>query len=124
MKKAIIALSVFAFVFTFATTGSDAVAQEANSYAVVSPADQDPPKAEANKATAETKSACCDKTAQAKAASADCNTPCTDKAKSAKASADCNTPCTDKDKSAKASADCDSKKATTTTAAVVEPDVK
>ena len=124
MKRTIIALSVFAFVFTFATTSNDAVAAEVNTYAVASPADQDPPKAVAKKETAktsETKSACCDETAKAKTASADCKTPCTDKDKSAKASADCATPCNDK--SAKASADCDSKKGTIT-AAVVTPDVK
>ncbi len=125
MKRTIIALSVFAFVFTFATTGSDAVAAEANTYTVVSPADQDPPKTMSKKATAKTaekKSACCDETAKVSAKAADCNTPCTDKDKSAKAAADCNTPCNDK--SAKASTDCDSKKATTTTAAAVTPDVK
>lgn len=125
MKRTIIALSVFAFVFTFATTSNDAVAAEANTYTAVSPTHQDPPKAMAKKATAktaETKSACCDETAKAKTASADCKTPCTDKDKSAKASADCNTPCNDK--SVKASADCDSKKGTTTTAAAVTPDVK
>lgn len=122
MKKAIIALSVFAFVFTFATTSSDAVAAEANVYTVTH---QDPPKTVAKKEAAkasEAKSACCDKTAKATTKSGDCNTPCTDKEKSAKASTDCNTPCNDK--SAKASADCDSKKATTTTAAAVTPDVK
>lgn len=123
MKKAIIALSVFAFVFTFATTSNDAVAAETNTYTAVSPTHQDPPKTVAKKEaskTAETKSACCDETAKASAKAADCKTPCTDK--SAKASADCNTPCNDK--SAKASADCDSKKGTTTAAAAVTPDVK
>ena len=125
MKRTIIALSVFAFVFTFSTTSIDAVAAEANTYTVASPADQDPPKAMAKKATAKTtkaKSACCDETAKASAKAADCKTPCTDTDKSAKASADCNTPCNDK--SAKASADCDSKKATTTTASTITPDVK
>ena len=108
MKKAIIALSVFSFVFAFTANSTDAVAKEVNVYTVASPSDQDPPKAEASKKTAEspatTKSACGDK--------------------SAKAASDCSKPCSDKDKSASTSTDCGSKKATTTTAAVVSPDVK
>lgn len=108
MKKAIIALSVFAFVFAFAANSTDAVAKEVNVYSVAAPSDQDPPKADASKTTTQastaTKSSCGDK--------------------SAKAAGDCSKPCSDKDKSASASTDCGSKKATTTTAAVVSPDVK
>ncbi|MDY0102210.1 MAG: hypothetical protein RBS07_04680 [Lentimicrobium sp.] len=108
MKKAIIALSVFSFVIAFAVNSSDAVAKEVNAYTLVSPADQDPPKTQAAKTSAEmpatAKSSCGDK--------------------SAKAAGDCSKPCGDKDKSASASADCGSKKATTTTAAVVSPDKK
>ncbi len=108
MKKAIIALSVFAFVFAFAANSTDAVAKDVNVYSVASPSDQDPPKADASKTSTQapvaTKSSCGEK--------------------SAKAAGDCSKPCGDKDKSASASADCGSKKATTTTAAVVSPDVK
>lgn len=108
MKKAIIALSVFAFVFAFAAGSSDAVAKEVNVYTVEAPSHQDPPKAEASKTTAQSPTAT--------------NSSCGDK--SAKTASDCSKPCSDKDKSASASTDCGSKKVTTTTAAVVSPDVK
>ncbi|MBW6490119.1 MAG: hypothetical protein K0B15_02880 [Lentimicrobium sp.] len=108
MKKVIIALSVFAFVFAYSGVTSDASANQVSTYTADFNADKDlTPDGTKKAAKADaTKSSCGDKSAKA-------------------SSSDCSKSCGAKDKSAKASAgDRDTKKSGATTAAVSAPDVK
>lgn len=84
MKKAIVALSVFAFVFAFSGNSLMALTDNSASYSIVFNDDKDP-KADGTKKT--------------------------DKADKKSSSSSCSSSCSDK--SAKASSDCGSKKATT-----------
>lgn len=107
MKKVIIALSVFAFVFAFTATTPDASASEVVCYSADSSVSQDLiPDGTKKAANSDgSKSSCGDKPAKA-------------------TSSDCSKSCGDKDKSAKASAgNCEDKKGTTT-AVVSTPDTK
>ncbi|KAF0204719.1 MAG: hypothetical protein FD170_144 [Bacteroidetes bacterium] len=106
MKKVIVTLSVFAFLFAFSGISIDAKAGEVSFYSVNYTGDENPNLDGTKKAAKAdgTKAGCGDKSA--KASSGDCSKSCGDK--SAKAS----------------STEAEGKKATTATAAVAAPDVK
>lgn len=79
MKKAIVALTVFAFVFAFSGSSLMAMTGNSASYSIVFNNDKDP-KADGTKKAAK---------ADKKSSSSSCSSSCSDK--SAKASGDCGT---------------------------------